>query len=327
MKNKLFGFINGSTEKIMVLILFLSVLTFSGAGCSSKTREANEHMKFGNQLAEEAKYEEAAQEFYKYIQLKPKDPEGYIVILQALKMSEREDEYYTILKKANTFFPDNERILLEQASFFISKGQYEKAREILNKVLEKSPDNLSGLTLKGILLTNENELDQAFDVFKKVIFSSESQKEENKAMVKIAYTYLLEFIGSQAKVNKASMDIILKAIKELPDYGRGYSVLGIYYYKNGELESAEKRFKIALQKDIDQEAFAYKMLGRIYEKQGRTEEAIANYEKFLEAYGKDGRDFISPEKISQIQVYSSIEPTFMNLKEVREKVKQLKGNK
>lgn len=310
----------GTYALILVVIGVLLVFLVS---CSNREAEAKKLFEEGVKLTEEKKYSQAAEKFYEYVKIKPKDVKGYVALSRALQNAGRTDDAYSALVKAKKEIPQSELPNVELARFYIARGMNEKAKNELNRAIKKNPDNPTPRYLKALIYTNENEEEKAFKIFKELIKLDPEKNARNKEAVTVSYTFLLEMIGAQGRTDKSSLDIITRAIKFMPDYGRAYTVLGIYFYNKGQMDSALKRFKIALQKNPKDEAYVHRVMGEIYDKKGQKKEALQHYRRFLDIYGKHGRDKISPSEAATIRVFAGVEEDLLDVSPVRERIKEL----
>lgn len=324
-------------NKALALLMALTFLTLAlSAGCSSR-KEPKQLLKEGTELAKEKKFEQAAKKYYEYVKLKPKSEEGYLLLFAALVESGRKDEAYSILKQAKKEIPGSPAINIALGKFYSSKGQFEMAKEEYDLAIKNNPENPLPKALKAIILIGEENYKESYPLFKELISLDPKKSEDNKKAVTLAYTFLLEIIGMQGRTDDEAYSVITKGIQFIPDYSRGYAVLGIYFYKKGKIDSAIKRFEIALKKgeiaekktkgtSYNRESFLYRILGDIYYKRGETEKAEKYYEEFLKVYGSDGRETIENKYKSDIKVYQSIVKDNMKLEPTRNRLKVLKRN-
>ncbi len=309
-------------------IILITAVIFILGGCSPR---GNPQALFdkGQELARQENFEESAKQFYEYIRVKPDDPRGFQMLYRALMGADRTDEAYTMLTRGLEKHPDDSDLNLEMGQFFINKGMFEKAKEKLDTASELNPGNPTPKYLKGILLVQEGNDREAYDVFKDLISLNPDDSETNREAVTLAYTFLFEIIGTLGRSDNEAFSVITKGINFMPDYGRGYTVLGIYFYNKKELDSALKRFEIAIQKGQDSEsgknteAYAYRLIGRIYDQQGNREKALENYRKFLNAYSPDGRARIHPKDAAEVRIYSGIIEDVLDIQGVRDRVREL----
>lgn len=92
--------------------------------------------------------------------------------------------------------------------------------------------------------------------------------------------YLLGIAYDQRGIPEKAVEHFEKAIELKPDYSEAYNSLGAHYAQNGNLQKAEENFKKALSNPAYVTPFyAFYNLGRVYEKQGRDEEALRQYQQ------------------------------------------------
>jgi Flp pilus assembly protein TadD len=92
--------------------------------------------------------------------------------------------------------------------------------------------------------------------------------------------YLLGVAYDQRGIPEKAVEHYQKAIELKPDYSEAYNSLGAHYAQHGSLQKAEENFKKALSNPAYiSPHYAFYNLGRVYEKQGMTEEALKQYQQ------------------------------------------------
>jgi tetratricopeptide (TPR) repeat protein len=322
-----------------ILLLSLMFLTFwTASGCSGG---AEKLYREGDILMQEGKLDEASAKFSEYIKKKPKDPRGYvalsdIMLMQAslttksIDLATLQDKSFALLQKAKKVAPKSEIPHVGLGRFYLSMGQIERAKIEFNQARELNPKNPEPNYMLGVIYAGEGNIKDAEIVFKEIIKTCSRENSEHKKAITVAYAGLLEFIGMEARTDGESLGIINDAISFKPDYSRSYAVRGIYNYKVGKINNAIEDFNKALGVCEKSEAFAHKILGRIYEKKGDKAQAVKHYHAFVSEFETDpgtglpdGRDSINERDISRIKAYTGIDPDFRDLKAVRNKIRIL----
>ncbi|MCD4785023.1 MAG: tetratricopeptide repeat protein [Candidatus Eremiobacteraeota bacterium] len=306
----------------VVVIIFLVIIVV-GIMLVMDSMKTGAMLKDGEKLLREGKFELAATKLEGYLKKKPNDKKAYVLLSRALISTGKEDQAYTILRKLKEIDPKNYNANIELARFYITRGQNEKAKQELNSASKINPKDPEIYHLLGLIYVDEQNPDKAYETFKEVLTFDPAGSEKNKKAVSVAYKALLEIIGNQGRIDKEALSVITKAIKFLPekDKGRAYVALGNYYYKQEKLDSALKRYKIALKKSPEDEAWANVVVAEIYEKKGDNENALSYYKKALEYY-KDPKN-VNAKSLTRLSIYGGIKKNELKIDELKEKVKTL----
>jgi tetratricopeptide (TPR) repeat protein len=321
----------------LLMFLLASVLVMSG-GCSLG---ADRLYRDGEKLMQEGRFDEASTHFSEYIKRKPKDPRGYValsdVLLIQASMTKKsfdyatmQDKSFALLQKAKEVAPESEIPHIGLGRFYMSSRQLERAKQEFYEARDKNPKNPEHKHMLAIIYTGEGNIKEAEKLFKEIINTCSKNNEDHRKSLLVAYTGLLEFIGMETRTDDESLKLINEAINFKPDYSRAYAVRGIASYKIGKINDAIEDFNKALELCEESEAFAHKLLGKIYEKKGDTGKAINHYKAFLNILDNDpqtgipqGKDQITERDVSIFKAYTGIDPEHRDLKSVRDKIKKL----
>ena len=102
--------------------------------------------------------------------------------------------------------------------------------------------------------------------------------------------------------NTKAVNFYQKAIIVNPDYTDGWFNLGLAYANENNLVESQKSFERVISLDSDYNfGYAYYALGRAFEYQGKTSDAIKNYKLFIKH--NNDKDMINTvqEQIKQLQ--------------------------
>ncbi len=294
----------------------------------SKTELAQEANNSGKHLLDAGKIDEAIQEFTKAIELNPNNAFAYLHRGSAwLKKSEfnKATEDYTKAIELNpndakdNFDNDDEKIKLnddEKTEFFdaLKEDDTDKVIEILDRLIEKDPNNpiyYTAYVLRGI---NQNEPDKAIEDYTKAI--------ELEPDCIAAYYSRGEVLGEQEKYDEAiedywktisldpdyhdvhtniqwamftkgitlleggKYDEAIDTFEELleinPEFSNAYYNCGIAWERKRKYDKAIEYYNIAIELDPDDNGNYYNNRGVAFLKTGEYEEAIANFNKAIE---------------------------------------------
>lgn len=130
----------------------------------------------------------------------------------------------------------------EMACRFLEKGEIDKAVEILQYELKINPDNLNAQLYLGIAFFLKNDLENAFQRFKKI------EKEIYKVLGSSRP------FGDEAMFTQMGMDRKADVLFSKERKGLLYFCRGLTLKEKKDLKNAEKKFKIALKQKYDKMA-------------------------------------------------------------------------
>ncbi len=74
---------------------------------------------------------------------------------------------------------------IEMAKFYIVSGQYSRAKELLQDIISKDPDNTDAMFNLGILYELTNDLDRAIDMFRNLLELDPENREAERHLSKL----------------------------------------------------------------------------------------------------------------------------------------------
>ncbi len=153
----------------------------------------------------------------------------------------------------------------------IGLGQYEKASEVLKKVIRLNPNYLNGLNNLGVVLKEQGKLKEAIEIFDKVI-----SLEPNCAATYNNMGNIFHDLGQFSE----SLHAYKKAISLNPKYADAYYNMGVVFKDKGEYEQAVVSYNKSLLLRPNH-ANTYYNLGNALQDQGKLEEAINAFKKSI----------------------------------------------
>ncbi len=159
------------------------------------------------------------------------------------------------------------------------QGLWRMAGKEANLALEIQPDHMDALMLKAPGLIHAKKLDDAIEVYKRVITLDRKRIG--------AYTGLaMIYVTRKGKENEDAKAKVLEILKEMteanPDSAEGFRKLGEFYFEQGDEKKAEKHFRRVLQLETS-DRDTIKALTGLLEQQGRYKEAIQVFVEALES--------------------------------------------
>ncbi|HSL17054.1 MAG TPA: tetratricopeptide repeat protein [Methylomirabilota bacterium] len=196
-------------------------------------------------------------------------------------------------------------VQVERAQYHLAAGQYEDALTSLDVMLERDPENLAALSLKGNVYIATGDLDRAEDTFRRCLEIDpansdvvvglsrvEAMRGRHERVIELARVGrgtrspfgIFDAIEAQALValgREEEADALLAAaLAEKPDDEDILSSYAERLIRKGEDTEAE----VALKKAVAKSPFhkrARRMLGELLQKNGRPQEAVEVYEEML----------------------------------------------
>jgi len=191
-----------------------------------------------------------------------------------------------------------------------SRGNFEKAKELYEKSLQRGGNKPNYLLSYGVLMLREGQFEKAKDLFSTVLVKlpvEEKYKTMAKINISLAYWKLgeidtaiemLEEVHRKYRsgkvygtlgyllIHKGDLEKALEFNLEALDYDDEDPVildnLGQIYYKMGDMDKAKEFFEKAEEEKDDQAVTLY-YLGLIYLQEGKKELAKEKLEKALSA--------------------------------------------
>ncbi len=178
----------------------------------------------------------------------------YIPYSKALHKVGKHKEEKDIYKIYQNLFPDNEEILANMVTCFLSMGDTVKANEFMERIKfrfndESGKENFLEITL-GTIYQDANILDKAEEHFRKA-YEANLQKNDSvqKGSFDPGYCLARLNINNDADV-KEGMDIVNKNLEINPENSLFLGIKGWGLFKQGKYEEAIKFLKMSEQKSI-----------------------------------------------------------------------------
>ncbi|PWB86899.1 tetratricopeptide repeat protein [Methanobrevibacter thaueri] len=176
----------------------------------------------------------------------------------ALVSLKRNDEAIEVIDELLEISPDHVLGLFHKAQYLESNGEYEKSLHYINRVLANDYCNVPALLSKGRVLTELDQFERARNCYD-FVFKLETK---NKAAINLKS----QLIKKQNGYVITSHDLMLKAIES---------------WDREDLKSAEKYFKKALDIDSSHDEIWFAQ-GELFIRMGKITDAISSFEKAFE---------------------------------------------
>jgi Putative Zn-dependent protease, contains TPR repeats len=248
-------------------------LTFEEAKASIV---ADPYVMFGIGLRKEAEGNlDEAEKFYSYaIELKPNMVDAWVNLAEIRSKKGKIDDGLKVLEDAEKIVPADPKIKSATALFYMRKGDYKRAEEILKKASSEVGMRKEIEKTMGYLFIETGRYNLALFIFDE-LSKKYPDDPENFFMKGEIYMRTKNFADAIREFEKG---LKIKRDKVI------FLKLGICYFKLNAIDDAEKAFKEALSEDSNMWE-AYLNLGLIYKRKGEFEKAEEMYKKAL-SFGK-----------------------------------------
>jgi len=169
------------------------------------------------------------------------------------------------------------KLIQFEAELLTNQKQYERAMSVYNKALEKLPDNLDLLYMRGLLAEKMNRLDQVEQDFRRVL---ELDPNHVQAINALGYT-----LADRTDRYEEAHELIKKALILRPDDYYILDSMGWVLYRLGDHAKAIEYLRKAESKKHDPEIAAH--LGEVLWQSGDRQAAKAVWQKALESFPND----------------------------------------
>src|SRR5215471_4513239 len=142
------------------------------AGCSRNPEVAKKkYFESGQKYMTEQKYDSAAIQFKKALQIDPKYAEAHYQLGQAYMKLEKRPEAFKEMTQSVELDPNNIKARIDVGGMYMASGPhfYGPAEEQARYVIEHDPNNPEGHVLLGNILLAQKHFDEALSSFSKAI--------------------------------------------------------------------------------------------------------------------------------------------------------------
>ena len=192
-------------------------------------------------------------------QLKYEKTEQLLILKSnALVSLKRNDDAINVIDDLLEISPDHPLGLFHKAQYFELNNEYEKSLEYINRVLNDDYTNIPALLSKGRVLCRMNEFKRAENCYN-FVFKIETK---NKAAINLKS----KLIKRQRNLSTTPHDLMLEAIES---------------WDRNDFKSAENKFKKALEIDSGYDEIWFAQ-GELFIRMGKIADAINSFNKAFE---------------------------------------------
>jgi tetratricopeptide (TPR) repeat protein len=221
--------------------------------------------------------------------------EEYALSMTTILKQKNPDSAISFLQTAIQKFPSSIALQIGLARGYQSKGQLDKAIEIIDRILDQYPGQLDALVLKSEILKAQNKNEEAIATLSKAHSYSPGD-------VELAHQLAFEYAEAKDSKVLALSDSLIKADVD-GHHAEPYYFKGLYFSNTGKLVEAINYF----------------------------DEAIRHDYNFLDAYMDKGQVLFNQKKnataLKTFQLVTTINPSFADAYYWIGKTEQAAGNK
>lgn len=252
----------------------VEVFTNARQRLGDKAESVEFYIREAHTYLEQYNYSEAIKPLKKAINKEPSNIVLYKEIITLYTLWEKYSEAMTYIKLAKQKFgEDNTEILTLEAELYSSQHQFEKAKAIIENLLEQNPEDVDLLYSLGGIYYEAQEYDKAVEVFEKILSIDPNNVD---ALNSLGYT-----LAIQGKDLDRAEHYIRKALNAKPYAGYIIDSLGWVYFQRGDYIKARELVERANRVSLE-DAEILQHLGDIYMKLGDTQKAIKFWTRALE---------------------------------------------
>jgi tetratricopeptide (TPR) repeat protein len=299
-----------------VLICWIAL---AALGCQSDAERAAEHVKRGQALLDEKKWDEAVIEYKNATQLSPNDAQAHYGLAKAHIGKKDPQSAYWELQETVRLDPNDVQARIDHGEFLLFGGEeeFKQAVESGDMIIKADPKRWEGYALKGRALALLRRPDEAGAVFKQGVAIAPDQP----AVVLLLANHL-----KQQKGNEAEAEAAFKRLAELaPGFGTAAALGGFYagIEGHGRDADAEAAYRSGLaQAKPEEVVFATTVLANFLASRSRAaeaeqvlKEAIARTPDSTDLiyalaafYGQQGREGEADRMIEQATTAQPLKP-------------------
>ncbi len=262
-------------KKIMAVILamFLVVTLFA---CGSSDEKKMKFFNKGMELYESGELVKARLEFKNALQIDRKFPDAFLMLGKLDLVDGNYRGAFGKFSKAADLEPDLLDAHLEIAKLYLMGKALDKVKEKVDLVLEKDPQNITGLLLKASIYLAENNHDQA-NILLAGLLERGVKKPEVYTLLARSRPFTEE---SQADDMAAAEKILKEGIQENPEHAGLYIMLAGLYGKNQRFDDAAGVLRQIIKLKPDQLSFKISLAG-LYWGQDKKEKSFEVMKEFI----------------------------------------------
>ncbi len=241
----------------------------------------------------QAAYGQAITMYKKALEIDINNVEAYKGISEIIGISLSSDEIIENVKKELETTTDNPELYSVYGEMLVQKGRTQEAQEAFLKALEINPDLYSAQIYLADIYYNGKQYTEALELYQKV---SKKHPEKADVLVKIGNIY------KNAKDNTKALEYYEKAMKLEPRNISANINTALIYMNQKNNAKAKEHTAIVIEEKAEY-PLSYYINGVIADSEKKYDEAIVNYEKFLNLAPNDADAPIISKRVTVLKDY------------------------
>jgi tetratricopeptide (TPR) repeat protein len=195
---------------------------------------------------------------------------AFLRAVNAFKISEKEESKRQIdaavadYRQAETIKPNQQGVQMQLAHALYVKGQYPEAEQLYLKIIERDKTYQYAYTDLYRLYVGQNRMDDGEKILKEAIQNNPKQ-----------YAFLTALAMHYSMLRRG--DDMVKVLQQIKshskDFEQAYIVVGDFYARLGDSDSAIREFREGMEKDVKKKALYQKKVIEVLMRQGKRNEA------------------------------------------------------
>lgn len=243
------------------------------------------YVNLGNELQHSRKYDEAIAVYRKAIVLDLENYEAYTGLGEVLATQRRTEEAIASYRRSIEINPQNPEAYAGLGNALADRRRLEEAIAAYRRSIRTEPKQMDAYAGLGNVLMQQKKIPEAIESYQKAL----SAPEQTEIAQAIAYVGLGRALQTQGRDDEA-IELFRKATEVAPDDTWAHIFLAHGLASQNRLNEATTAYRQVLSQPSERKsnlgnnhAIALNGLGAVLERQGKVKEAIAQFEKAIDA--------------------------------------------
>lgn len=243
------------------------------------------YVNLGNELQQSRKYDEAIAVYRKAIVLDLENSDAYTGMGEVLAAQRRTEEAIASYRRSIEINPQNAKAYTGLGNALADRRRLEEAIAAYRRSIRINPQQMNAYAGLGNVLAQQKKTSEAIESYQKAL----NAPEQTETAQAIAFVGLGRALQTQGRDEEA-LQLFRKATEVAPDNTWAHIFLGHALANQNQLENAIVAYRQVLSQPSERRtnlgnshAIALNGLGAVLQRQGKVKEAIAQFEKAVDA--------------------------------------------